>query len=182
MKSIFDSREIAACTSDIEQRVYTSRLLGRDKTLVLHGGGNTSVKASQKNAFGGLDMLVLNAGIFPGGCRIEALGTDEWRKVMQVNLDANFVLMREAHPFLKLAPRGGRVVIIGSKNVPAPGPGAAACRRARIAGLRLHDLRHTASTNLRQAGVDTMTALKIVSHKSEQMHRRYNTIQPGRSA
>ena len=45
-------------------------------------------------------------------------------------------------------------------------------------GLRLHDLRHTASTNLRRAGVDTMTAMKIVGHKSEKMHRRYNTIQP----
>ena len=55
---------------------------------------------------------------------------------------------------------------------------AAACRRAGISGLRLHDLRHTASTNLRRAGVDTMTAMKIVGHKSEQMHRRYNTIQP----
>jgi hypothetical protein len=30
----------------------------------------------------------------------------------------------------------------------------------------------------RRAGVDTMTAIKIVGHKSEQMHRRYNTIQP----
>jgi len=85
------------------------------------------------DAFGGLDMLVLNAGIFPGGCRIDALGTDEWRKVMRVNLDANFVLMREAHPFLKLAPRGGRVVIIGSKNVPAPGPGAAAYSASKAA-------------------------------------------------
>ena len=84
-------------------------------------------------AFGGLDMLVLNAGIFPGGCRIDALKTDEWRKVMRVNLDANFVLMREAHPFLKLAPRGGRVVIIGSKNVPAPGPGAAAYSASKAA-------------------------------------------------
>jgi integrase len=55
---------------------------------------------------------------------------------------------------------------------------AAACRRAGIKDLRLHDLRHTASTNLRRAGVDTMTAMKIVGHKSEQMHRRYNTIQP----
>jgi integrase len=55
---------------------------------------------------------------------------------------------------------------------------AAACRRAGITGLRLHDLRHTASTNLRRAGVDTMTAMKIVGHKSEQMHRRCNTIQP----
>ena len=78
------------------------------------------------DAFGGLDMLVLNAGIFPGGRRIDALGADEWRRVMQVNLDANLTLMRECHPFLKLAPGTGRVVVIGSKNVPAPGPGAAA--------------------------------------------------------
>ena len=35
---------------------------------------------------------------------------------------------------------------------------AGACRRAGITGLRLHDPRQTASTNLRQAGVDTMTA------------------------
>ena len=33
-------------------RVYTSRLLGRDKSLVLHGGGNTSVKLREKNLFG----------------------------------------------------------------------------------------------------------------------------------
>jgi integrase len=54
---------------------------------------------------------------------------------------------------------------------------AAACRRAGVMGLRLHDLRHCAATNLRRAGVDTTTAMKIIGHKSEQMHRRYNTIQ-----
>ena len=53
-----------------------------------------------------------------------------------------------------------------------------ACRRAGIWNLRLHDLRHTASTNLRQAGVDPTTAMKIVGHKSERMHRRYNTVKP----
>jgi rhamnose utilization protein RhaD (predicted bifunctional aldolase and dehydrogenase)/NAD(P)-dependent dehydrogenase (short-subunit alcohol dehydrogenase family) len=84
-------------------------------------------------AFGGADMLILNAGVFPGGCRIEALASAEWRKVMQVNLDASFELMREAHPFLKLAPRGGRVVVVGSKNVPAPGPGAAAYSASKAA-------------------------------------------------
>ncbi len=83
--------------------------------------------------FGGLDMLVLNAGIFPGGCRIESLKTEEWQKVMRINLDANLMLMRECHPFLKLAPRGGRVVVIGSKNVPAPGPGAAAYSASKAA-------------------------------------------------
>ena len=54
----------------------------------------------------------------------------------------------------------------------------AACRRARIANLRIHDFRHTDSTNLRRAGVDTATAMKIVGHKSDRMHRRYNTIEP----
>src|SRR6266850_6009572 len=29
---------------DLAQRIYTTRLLGRDPKLVLHGGGNTSVK------------------------------------------------------------------------------------------------------------------------------------------
>ena len=85
-------------------------------------------------AFGGLDILVLNAGVFPGGAKIADLNVDQWRGVMQVNLDANLILLRECHPLLKLAPRNGRVVIIGSKNVPAPGPGAAAYSASK-AGL-----------------------------------------------
>ncbi len=84
-------------------------------------------------AFGGLDMVVLNAGVFPPGCRLEALDHDEWRRVMQVNVDANVSLMRMAHPLLKLAPRGGRVVVMGSKNVPAPGIGAAAYSASKAA-------------------------------------------------
>ncbi|TAN81633.1 MAG: bifunctional aldolase/short-chain dehydrogenase [Gallionella sp.] len=87
--------------------------------------------------YGGLDMLVLNAGIFPGGKKINALGDDEWRKVMAINLDANLALMREAHPLLKAAPRYGRVAVIGSKNVPAPGPGAAAYSASKAALTQL---------------------------------------------
>jgi len=83
--------------------------------------------------FGGLDMLILNAGIFPGGKRIESLGDDEWDKVMRINLDVNLTLLRECHPLLKLAPNGARVVCIGSKNVPAPGPGAAAYSTSKAA-------------------------------------------------
>ncbi|NJP06574.1 MAG: bifunctional aldolase/short-chain dehydrogenase [Chloroflexaceae bacterium] len=88
-------------------------------------------------AFGGLDMLVLNAGIFPPGCPIAQLPLDDWQRVMRINLDANLVLMREAHPLLKLAPRGGRVVLICSKNVPAPGPGASAYSASKAALTQL---------------------------------------------
>ena len=78
-------------------------------------------------------MLIVNAGIFPASRSIEALATAEWRQVMAVNLDANLALLRACHPLLKLAPAKGRVVVIGSKNVAAPGPGAAAYSASKAA-------------------------------------------------
>lgn len=77
-----------------------------------------------------------------------------------------------------------RVFLYKGKVWKSPRTGyLAACRRAGVQatgklGLHIHDFRHTASTNLRRAGVDTMTAMKLVGHKSEQMHRRYNQIDP----
>lgn len=88
-------------------------------------------------AYGGVDMLVLNAGVFPAGTPIEKLSASEWRRVFNVNLDANLTLMRECHPLLKLAPKGGRVVVMGSKNVAAPGPGAAAYSASKAALTQL---------------------------------------------
>jgi rhamnose utilization protein RhaD (predicted bifunctional aldolase and dehydrogenase)/NAD(P)-dependent dehydrogenase (short-subunit alcohol dehydrogenase family) len=88
-------------------------------------------------AYGGLDMLILNAGVFPAGTPIEKLGLEEWRRVFSVNLDANLALMRECYPLLKLAPLSGRVVVIGSKNVAAPGPGAAAYSASKAALTQL---------------------------------------------
>lgn len=87
--------------------------------------------------FGGLDMLVLNAGIFPPSSPIRDLKLADWDKVMRINLDANLSLMREAHPLLKAAPRGGKVVVVASKNVPAPGPGAAAYSASKAALTQL---------------------------------------------
>jgi len=75
--------------------------------------------------------------------------------------------------------RSVRLFLYKDKPIQRIGTGfKAACRRARIANPRVHDFRLTASTNLRRAGVDTATAMKIVGHKSERMHRRFNTIEP----
>ncbi len=45
MKNLWDDKEANNYTSDLDLRVYTSNLLGRSDELVLHGGGNTSVKS-----------------------------------------------------------------------------------------------------------------------------------------
>ncbi|HTW13198.1 MAG TPA: bifunctional aldolase/short-chain dehydrogenase [Solirubrobacteraceae bacterium] len=88
-------------------------------------------------AFGGIDMLVLSAGVFPPSQRIEDLRLSDWQRTLAVNADANLMLLRLAHPYLALAPAGGRVVVIASKNVPAPGPGAAAYSASKAALTQL---------------------------------------------
>ena len=45
MKNLWDDKEASKYTSDLDLRVYTSNLLGQSDELVLHGGGNTSVKS-----------------------------------------------------------------------------------------------------------------------------------------
>ena len=73
MKSRWSDAEAAQFTGPLGPRVYTSRLLGRDKSLVLHGGGNTSVKLREKDVFGverdvlyvkgsGSDLETISAG------------------------------------------------------------------------------------------------------------------------
>jgi NAD(P)-dependent dehydrogenase (short-subunit alcohol dehydrogenase family) len=87
--------------------------------------------------YGGLDMLILNAGIFPASREITDLSMEEWRRVMTVNMDANLTILRECHPLLQAAPSGGRVVVIGSKNVPAPGKGAGSYSASKAALTQL---------------------------------------------
>ena len=63
MKSLWNDTEAKAFSNDpLELRVYTSRLLGANPDLVLHGGGNTSVKLNQQNFFGDPEELLLVKG------------------------------------------------------------------------------------------------------------------------
>jgi rhamnose utilization protein RhaD (predicted bifunctional aldolase and dehydrogenase)/NAD(P)-dependent dehydrogenase (short-subunit alcohol dehydrogenase family) len=65
----------AGIDRDFALRLYTTRLLGRDRKLVLHGGGNTSLKARGRDRFGeeaevlrvkgsGADMAAIEAAGF----------------------------------------------------------------------------------------------------------------------
>src|SRR5512133_1354052 len=62
MKSLWNDAEAAQCQGELALRVYTSRLLGRDPALVLHGGGNTSVKIVERNRVGVEENLLYVKG------------------------------------------------------------------------------------------------------------------------
>jgi len=55
----------------------------------------------------------------------------------------------------------------------------AACRRAKIEGFRFHDFRHTAVTNMRRAGIDHLTIMRITGHKTLEVFKRYNSFLEG---
>ena len=63
MKSLWKDEEVNQFGDDpLGLRVYTSQLLGRESSLVLHGGGNTSVKMSATNIFGESEELLYVKG------------------------------------------------------------------------------------------------------------------------
>jgi len=66
---------------------------------------------STVDAFGGLDLLVNNAGLVRGA-DVEDLSTEDYRTMMETNTDGMFFATREAIPHLRDA--AGTIVFIGS--------------------------------------------------------------------
>jgi NAD(P)-dependent dehydrogenase (short-subunit alcohol dehydrogenase family) len=88
-------------------------------------------------AYGGLDMVVAAAGLFPESAPIAKHDPVAWRKAMSVNVDGFVELLSMVHPLLAKAPRYGRVAVIGSKNIAAPGPGASAYSASKAAANQI---------------------------------------------
>jgi len=63
--------------------------------------------------WGGIDVLVNNAGVAGPTARVEDVDPDEWRTCLAVNLDSHFYLARLVVPHLK-AQRSGAIIAISS--------------------------------------------------------------------
>ena len=87
--------------------------------------------------FGGVDIVVVSAGVFGASAPISELDAANWRSVQAVNVDAVASLFEAVHELLARSPIGGRVAVIGSKNVAAPGPGASAYSVSKAALTQL---------------------------------------------
>ena len=83
-------------------------------------------------AFGGIDILVSNAGSFPASSTVEDMDSEFLNETMQINFNGHVSFIRACTPFLKLG-SDPSIVLMSSKNVPAPGPGAGAYSAAKSA-------------------------------------------------
>ena len=133
---------------DIVSRFAQAEVLG----LVCDVTDSEAVKDALSRTvqhFGGIDMLVTNAGIFPPSARIIDMPADTWQKSMDINVTSHQQLMQSVLPYLEKGYHPA-IVIVASKNVPAPGPGAAAYSVAK-AGLT--QLGRVAALELGEKGI-----------------------------
>ncbi len=133
---------------DITDRFTRAGLLGLVCDVTNRAHVQHAVQSTVRR-FGGLDIVISNAGIFPASEAIADVTPETWHQSMAVNLHSHQCVLQACIPYLSLG-IDPAVVIMASKNVPAPGPGASAYSVAK-AGLT--QLARVAALELGSAGI-----------------------------
>lgn len=77
-------------------------------------------------AWGGLDVLFNNAGIFLPGNTIDEVPTNDWLRLCNININGMFFCAQHAFRLMRAqTPQGGRIINNGSISAHVPRPGSA---------------------------------------------------------
>jgi NAD(P)-dependent dehydrogenase (short-subunit alcohol dehydrogenase family) len=96
-------------------------------TDVSDPGAVSDLFARTREAWGRVDLLFNNAGMFGPPAPLEELAVDQWREVVDVNLTGCFLCAQEAYRAMKAQqPQGGRIINNGSISAHVPRPHAVA--------------------------------------------------------
>jgi NAD(P)-dependent dehydrogenase (short-subunit alcohol dehydrogenase family) len=77
--------------------------------------------------FGRVDLLFNNAGVNAPGVPLEELSIDDWKRVVDINLNGMFYCIQQAFRVMKAQnPQGGRIINNGSISAHAPRPNSIA--------------------------------------------------------
>jgi rhamnulose-1-phosphate aldolase/alcohol dehydrogenase len=130
-----DETALVAATGELAKESGTDRVRGVR--------GNVTDEASVAETFaravreyGGLDILVSNAGI-ASASPIEETTLATWQKNLDILATGYFLVAREGFRLFKRQGRGGSIVFVGSKNALVASAGAAAYSTAKAAELHL---------------------------------------------
>ena len=115
--------------------------VGRDRALGLRMDvtSEASVRAAFEEtvlAYGGLDILVSNAGM-AHSAPVDRMALGDWERSFAVNATGHFLVAREAMRILMAQGLGGALVFVATKNVMSPGKDFAAYSAAKAAEAQL---------------------------------------------
>ncbi|GAA6181884.1 bifunctional rhamnulose-1-phosphate aldolase/short-chain dehydrogenase [Shimia sp. NS0008-38b] len=109
------------------------------RTIVMNVTDEDAVAAAYAYTsveFGGLDILVSNAGI-ASSAPVEDTTLDLWNKNMDILSTGYFLVSREAFKIMRLQNMGGSIVFVASKNGLAASPNASAYCTAKASEIHL---------------------------------------------
>ena len=124
-----------AVASELNAQHGEGRALGV-RTDVADDADVTRLFEETVGAFGGLDVLVSNAGIAPFGL-LDEMDPADWQRSLDVNATGHFLVTRHALRLFKRQGIGGNVVYVTTKNVMAPGREFGAYSAAKAAQAQL---------------------------------------------
>jgi 3-oxoacyl-[acyl-carrier protein] reductase len=128
---------VVADTDAVAGNAIAERLKGRFVATDISKKPDAERAISETvTAFGGLDVIVQNAGIYPWTL-IENIEPEEWDLVMTVNLKGTYLAARAALPVMK-AKKYGRMIFTSSitgPRVTSPGHGHYSASKAGINGF-----------------------------------------------
>jgi rhamnulose-1-phosphate aldolase/alcohol dehydrogenase len=130
-----DAESTAATVSDFQKQFGRDAVAG----VALDVTSETSVEAAFADAvraFGGLDILVSNAGIASASA-VEDTSLALWNRNMDILATGYFLVSRTAFRLMKQQKTGGAIVFIASKNGLAASAGASAYCAAKASELHL---------------------------------------------
>jgi len=130
-----DGASARRTAEDIAKEVGGGRALGLEMDVTREA----SVRAAFEEtvlAYGGLDVLVSNAGIAHSS-PVVRLGLADWERSFAVNSTGHFIVAREAMRLMMAQGLGGALVFVATKNVMSPGKDFAAYSAAKAAEAQL---------------------------------------------
>ncbi|CUH42338.1 Pyridoxal 4-dehydrogenase [Ruegeria atlantica] len=113
-----------------EDAVCTVLMDVTDENAVAQALAETSVE------FGGIDILVSNAGI-ASSAPVEETSLDLWNKNMDILSTGYFLVSRETFKIMRVQDMGGSIVFVASKNGLAASPNASAYCTAKASEIHL---------------------------------------------
>jgi NAD(P)-dependent dehydrogenase (short-subunit alcohol dehydrogenase family) len=128
--------------------------------------------ATAVERFGGVDVLVNNAGLHMGRYNLTStLELDEWRRLFDVNVFGAVLCARHCHAAMKA--RGGGVILNQSSNSSYLGVGAYSISKLALNGLTLSLAQELAPDGIRVVGIAPgMVASDAVLERLEDHHKR----------
>ena len=130
--------------------------------------------ARARDTFGRVDVLFNNAGISAPGVDLDAITIDQWRSVVDTNLNGMFFCTQQAFAIMKTQqPRGGRIINNGSISAYAPRPNSAPYTATKHAVTGL-----TKSTSLDGRKYDIACGQIDIGNAATEMTERMTTGVP----